>query len=292
MRKDTKIKFIDERVAKADEIQKKHRVAGFTYAVVKKYSDDRGGHLAALLTYYGFLSIFPLLLVSSAIIQILSFSDDELRTKIINYATQYFPILGEHLQTQLHNLASTKAVLIVSILITLWGAKGIADIFQFSLNQVWDVPHPERPGFAKRSLKSIGIIFLAGGGFIVAAFLSGYAAGINQDIIFRVISILISISVLFCVFWALFKWGLAGPKNYKEQALVRSAIVAAIGIQFLQIVGGYVVTRQLKHLNLFYGSFGITLALLFWIYLQAQVVIYAAEVGSVYDKRKWPRDLK
>jgi membrane protein len=73
--------------------------------------------------------------------------------------------------------------------------------------------------------------------------------------------------------------------------LIRSAVMAAVGIQLLQIIGGYLITRELGRLNSYYGSFGATLALLFWIYLQAQVVIYAAVAGSVFDKSKWPRDL-
>jgi membrane protein len=149
----------------------------------------------------------------------------------------------------------------------------------------------KRPGFVKRSLKSLGIVFLAGSGFIFAAFLSSFASSLNHDLTFRIIPILVSASVLFCVFLGLFKWALAGPKEYSDKALIRSAVMAAVGIQLLQIIGGYLITRELGRLNSYYGSFGATLALLFWIYLQAQVVIYAAVAGSVFDKSKWPRDL-
>jgi uncharacterized BrkB/YihY/UPF0761 family membrane protein len=159
------------------------------------------------------------------------------------------------------------------------------------MNHIWGVPGHRRPGFIKRSLKSLGIVLLVGSGFIIAAFLSGLAASINQDPMFRLISILISASILFCVFWGLFKWALAGPSAYSERALIYSATIAAVGIQLLQVIGGYLITRQLGKLNTYYGSFGATLALLFWIYLQSQVVIYAAEAGSVFHKSKWPRDL-
>jgi YihY family inner membrane protein len=260
--------------------------------VIKKYGDDRGGQLAALLTYYGFLSLFPLLLVGSAVLQIVSFNNSELRDTVISHATQYFPVLGQHLESSLQDLSGTKAVLFISILVTIWGAKGIADIFQYSMNHIWAVPDRRRPGFVKRSLKSIGIILLGGTGFIVAALLSGFAASLNHTATYRIIPILVSISVLFCVFMALYKWSLASPREYRNRALARAALFAAVGIQLLQIAGGYLVTRQLSHLNSYYGTFGATLALLFWIYLQAQVVIYSAEIGSVYDKSRWPRNLK
>jgi YihY family inner membrane protein len=285
------IKFIDEQISKADKLQKRHRFLGFTYAVIKKHGEDKGGHLAALLTYYGFLSLFPLLLVGSAILQILSFNDSEFKQAVISHATQYFPVLGQQLQSNLESLGGTKAVLFISIIFTLWGAKGIADIFQFTFNTIWNVPNQKQPGFIKRSLKSLGIIILGGGGFIIAAFLSGFAAGLNHETIYRIIPILISTVLLLCIFLALFKWALASPREYRDAAVFRSALFAAVGTELLQIIGGYLVTRQLGHLNSFYGSFGVTLALLFWIYLQSQVIVYAAEVGSVFDKTKWPRNL-
>ena len=55
-------------IAWADRVQRRHGLLGFPYAVIKKYGDDDGGREAALITYYGFLSIFPLLLLGVAIL--------------------------------------------------------------------------------------------------------------------------------------------------------------------------------------------------------------------------------
>jgi hypothetical protein len=54
--------LVNRVIAWADGMQRRHGVLGFPYAVVKKYGDDAGGRQAALITYYGFLSNFPLLL--------------------------------------------------------------------------------------------------------------------------------------------------------------------------------------------------------------------------------------
>jgi hypothetical protein len=51
-------------VQAADDFQQRHRWLAFPVAVVKKYGEDQGGHRAALLAYYGFFSLFPLLLVA------------------------------------------------------------------------------------------------------------------------------------------------------------------------------------------------------------------------------------
>ena len=55
-------------VARADRFQQRHGVVGFPYAVARKFLDDGGAREAALITYYGFLSLFPLLLLAVAVV--------------------------------------------------------------------------------------------------------------------------------------------------------------------------------------------------------------------------------
>jgi len=261
------------------------------YAVIKKYGEDSGGYQAALITYYGFLSLFPLLLVATSILQIVLHSHPNVKADVIAHATQYFPVLGEQLQSNVHTVNGAGVALVIGILLTLWGAKGAADVFQFSLNHIWQVPRVKRPGFPKGAIKSLAVIILGGIGLVGASILSSFAASLDKTFIFRIIASLISVVVVFGVFWLIFRIGLAGSARASSAALLRSALTAAIGIQILQILGGYLVTHELGKLKHLYGTFAATLGLLFWIYLQARVVMYAAEVGAVYDKRLWPRRL-
>ncbi|MGW1590183.1 hypothetical protein [Streptomyces sp. NPDC002386] len=55
-------------LARLDRYQRRHRWAGVPLAVVYKFFDDQATYLAALLTYYGFVSLFPLLLLLVAIL--------------------------------------------------------------------------------------------------------------------------------------------------------------------------------------------------------------------------------
>jgi membrane protein len=248
--------------------------------------------MAALLTYYGFLSLFPLLIVATSVVQILLHSRPDIQQDIISHLVQYFPAgLSDQLLSNIKDLHGVGFALIVSILVILWGAKGIADVFQYSLNHIWHVPQAERPGFPKNSLRSLSIIIIAALGFTAASFLSGIAASLDRTGGSRIVSSITIILILFCVFWSLFKLGLAPAAKAGNRALFRSSLVAAVGIAILQIIGGYLVTHQLNKLKLLYGAFAVTLGLLFWIYLQAKLTIYAIEVGSVYEKKLWPRDL-
>ena len=60
--------LVNRVIAWADGLQRRRGVLGFRYAVIKKYGDDAGGRQAALITYYGFLSIFPVLLLGVAVL--------------------------------------------------------------------------------------------------------------------------------------------------------------------------------------------------------------------------------
>jgi hypothetical protein len=55
-------------VHRFDDYQQKSKWLALPMAVVKKFGDDQGGNLAALLAYYAFLSVFPLLLVFTTIL--------------------------------------------------------------------------------------------------------------------------------------------------------------------------------------------------------------------------------
>lgn len=200
-------------------------------------------------------------------------------------------MLGEQLQTNVQTLHGAGVALIVGLLLTLWGAKGVADVFQHGMNHIWHVPVVKRPGFPKGALKSLAVIVFGGIGLVGASLLSGFAAGLDHSFIMRIVASLVSVFVLYWIFRIVFRLALASAARPSKSALLRSALTAAVGVQILQIAGGYLVTHELGKLKHLYGTFAATLGLLFWIYLEARVVIYSAEVGVVYDKKLWPRGL-
>ena len=77
-----------------DQFQRRHRWAGFPLAVVYKYFDDFGAYLAALLTYYGFVSLFPLLLLLSTILGFVLSGDQRLQHEVLTSALHQFPVIG------------------------------------------------------------------------------------------------------------------------------------------------------------------------------------------------------
>lgn len=276
-------------LAGADNFQRRHKFVGFPYAVVKKYGEDEAGYQAALITYYGFWSLFPLLLVTTTVLQIVLKNNSGLRDRILDNLAQYFPSLGNQLQSQLHGLHKSGLLLFIGIILTLYGARGGAVAVQHALNRVWQVERVRRPGFPKNIIISLAVIIFGGLGVLVAAALSSYASGLGHIWYLRFLPILVSLVLLWAIFWLVFKLSVSKP--LKRGELMRSAIWAAIGFEILQVAGGFILTHELKNLSTLYGTFAVVLGLLFWIYLQAQVMLYAVEVTVVRSLGLWPRAL-
>jgi len=256
----------------------------FVWRVIKKYQADDGSKLGALITYYGFLSLFPLLLAVTSGLQLFLKHHEATRIRLAEGISHYFPVISSELQTNIHTLHRTGLALVIGIILTLYGARGGADAIRHAFNVIWKVPKSEQPGFFPSILNSFKLIFFGGGGLVLAAVLSSYAAGISSSEIFRGLSFILSFLVLTEVFYMAFKIVVA-PKSHHTEGLFTSAITAAIGVEVLQIGGGYVLTHQLKHLTTLYGTFAVVLGLMFWIYLQVQVLLFAAEAGSIRASR-------
>ena len=82
---------------RVDRFQQRHPAAGFPLAVLYKYADDSGGYLAALMAYYGFLSLFPLLLLLSTVLSFVLSGDPDLQQRVLNSALRQFPVVGDQL---------------------------------------------------------------------------------------------------------------------------------------------------------------------------------------------------
>src|ERR1700756_4834607 len=92
-------------VHRFDSYQQRKRWLAIPLAVVKKAGDDQGGNLAALVAYYGFFSLFPLLLVFTTVLGYVLASDPSTRTRVEHSITSQFPAVGSSLP--LHTISGS-----------------------------------------------------------------------------------------------------------------------------------------------------------------------------------------
>jgi YihY family inner membrane protein len=281
---------IERTVRSFDEFQQRHGPLAFLFGVVKKFGDDQAGNLAALLAYFAFFAIFPLLLLLVTILGIVLRSDPALQQRILHSALVDFPVIGVQLQHNVHSLNATGAGFGVGLAGSLWGARGIASAIQTACNTVWQVPKVDRPGFPWNQLRTFGVLFVLAVGLVLTGFLSGLGGGAGTTALaLRVGALGLSAAVNVAMFFGAFR--LATAKEVASRCLLPGAVTAGIAWQVLLAIGGYVVLHDLRHSSQVYGLFGLVLGLLSWLYLQAQITLYALEADVVRAKRLWPRSL-
>jgi YihY family inner membrane protein len=284
---------LNRAVATADRTQQRWPWLALPVAVWKKFGDDQAGNLAALIAYYGFVATFPLLLVFVTVLNITLKNNPTLQHELLNSALAQYPVIGDQIKHNLHTPSTSGLPLVIAIVVLLLGARGVASAIQNALCEVWGISRASRPGFPWSFLYSMALVLAVGGGLVTTTFLSGLAGGIGHVLNGTVASIgtvIVSLVLNVGVFWLAFR--LATMRLIRWRDMWIGAAIAAAVWQVLQLVSGYVVSHQLSHASSLYGTFGVVLGLLAWLYLQAEVTLYAAEVDVVLTRRLWPRSIQ
>lgn len=273
-----------------DRFQKRYGPIAYLYAVVKKFGEDRAGHQAALLAYFGFFSLFPLLLVAVTLLGMLLRNNPELQRRLLDSALTQFPIIGEEIGKNVRGLATAGAGLVIGIAGALWGGLGGLKALQNAMDHVWDIPVRRRANTIRqvvRALMMLGILLVFAG---VSTGLSGLGAVAQSLGLFgRALTLTLGAAVNFSIFLIIFKLMTVADVSWRD--VLPGAVVAGVGWSVLQTVGNFLVERQLSNASELYGFFGIVLGLLSWMYLGAQLTLYAAEINVVLKTRAWPRSL-
>jgi YihY family inner membrane protein len=273
-----------------DRFQQRHTPLAFLYAVVKKFGEDRAGQQAALLAYYGFFSLFPLMLVGVTLLGILLRNNPDLQGKLLDSALTQFPIIGEEIRKNVHGLAKAGAGLFIGIAGALWGGLGGLKALQNSMDHVWDIPVRRQANTIRQILRALMML----GVLIVFAAVSTGLTGlgsVTESLGFfgRALTLGLGALVNFGIFLIIFKLMTVADVTWRD--VLPGAIVAGVGWSLLQTAGNVLVERQLTNASELYGFFGIVLGLLSWMYLGAQLTLYAAEINVVLKTRAWPRSL-
>jgi YihY family inner membrane protein len=271
-----------------DRAQQRWPWSAYPYAVVKKFGDDQASNLAALLAYYAFLSIFPLLLFVTTVLGYVLRDSPELQQRILHSALVEFPIIGDQLKTA--GLQGHWYVLVISGAISLWGAQGVAGAAQNAFNTLWNVPFAARPGFPATVLRSFALLAVMGLAVLSTGLLSGIGSATGPlGTLVRVAAFLGSAVINVGIFVVAFR--LATARSVSLRELAPGAVISAIGWQLLLAAGTLLVAHQVRHQQELYGTFGVVLGLLAWLHLQAQLTLYAVEADVVRAHRLWPRSV-
>ncbi len=276
-------------LADVDRYQQRHRALAVPVAVVRKFGDDQAGNLAALLAYYGFFSLFPLLLVMVTVLDFVLSGNERLQAKVLGSALGQFPVIGGQLSRNLGAIKGSGLALAVGLLVMLWAGFGVTQQAQSAMNLVWSVPRRRWPSLWLRLARGLGVLVVLGGGVLASTALSGLGTVTGLPVLGRMLPFLGSLALNLALFEFAFLVLTALPLPWRR--VLPGAVLAALGWSVLQLLGSYYVTRQLANASEVYGTLAFVIVLLSWLYLGAQLFLYAAELNVVLAKRLWPRSL-
>jgi YihY family inner membrane protein len=255
-------------------------------AVIRKFGNDQAGSLAALVAYYAFFSLFPLLLVFTTILGFVLQGNASAQRSVESSVLGQFPVIGD--QIRVHALSGHVTALVIGLVTSLVGGLGVTQAAQNAFDRVWAVPFKDRPNFLHARLRGLLLIVSLGVLFLVSSIVSGLVTGLGGALV-KVLGIVISLIVNATLFVAAFRF--LTSATIPTRCLWIGVAVAASLWEILQIVGGIYINHVYRHASSTYSQFALVIALLVWLHLGAQLTLYAAEINVVVARKLYPRSL-
>lgn len=278
---------------RVDAFQRQHPVVGFPLAVLYKFLDDQGNYLAAVVTYYAFVAIFPLLLIASSVLGFLLQDNAELRNEVLTGALSQFPIVGTELGKPQSLQGSTSAV-VVGSLTALYGVLGLGQAAQNAVNVAWAVPRNKRPNPLVSRVSSLAILVLAGLTVLavtVLAIIVSHLSVFGQDVgrWLGWLLTLASVTLNALVLAAMMR--LATRARQSVRSSLPGAVAVAVLWQLLQQLGGTYVDRVIARVSDVNAVFALVLGLLALVYVASVIAVVGLEINVVLARRLYPRSL-
>jgi membrane protein len=272
-----------------DEFQQRKPALALPLGIFKKFGEDEGGSMVSLIAYRAFFSLFPLLLLMITILGFVLAGNSELREEVVNGTLSQFPIIGNQLKGG--ELKGSGIALAVGIVGSVLAGIGVILETEATFNRCWGVPKSAERGFVGSRLRAIILLVVLGGLAVASTVVSGLAAG-GADLFGaggKVVGLVIATVLNLFVFGAVFR--LLTTDTVETRALIPGVVVATIGWEILQVIGGWYISHEVKNASAVYGTFALVIGLLAWIHLGSMFVVLGAETNVVRTRKLWPRSL-
>ena len=279
-------------VDRVDDFQQRHPVVAFPLAVTYKFFDDQGNYLAAIITYYAFIAIFPLLLIASSVLGLVLRGNPELRQELLTSALRQFPIVGTQLGAPEGLQGSTSAV-VIGTLTAIYGVQGLGLAAQNAANVTWAVPRNSRLNPILSRLRSFVAMVLAGLTVLVIATLSSAASHLSifGEAHTELQVLLVAATVTLNALVVSFLMRLSTSQDERLREVLPGGVTVAVLWQLLQWVGGVYVSRVISRADDLNAVFALVLGLFALIYIASVMAVIGLEVNVVLTRQLYPRAL-
>lgn len=280
-------------VDRVDGFQRRHRWLGKPIGVIYKFFDDQGGYLAAVLTYYAFVAIFPILLIASSVLGFVLQGHPSLQQEILSSALAQFPIVGDQLGRPEGIQGSTSAV-VLGTLTALYGVVGLGQAAQNAVNVTWAIPRNSRLNPVVSRLRSLVWLVMAGLALVLIAVLT--SLGSHLDVFgaelgtgVRWLAVATSVALNAGVLAMMMR--LSTPQKERLREVIPGAAAIAVLWQLLQVLGGVYVEHVINKAGQMNAVFAVVLGLVALLYIASVIAMLGLEINVVLAKRLYPRAL-
>ena len=273
-----------------DRRQQARPLTAVPCAVAKKFTDDGASRLAALIAYWAFFSIFPLLLAFASVLGFLLEGNPDFQQDVLDSTVAQIPVIGDQLSRDVTSLKGSGVALAIGIVGAVWAGLGVTLAIGRALDTIWSVRRVDRPDYVRSRLRGLAILLVMGTGQILATVVVTLARnGTIQPPAAGIASFSGSAAIDLVVFVIAFRVLTAAAVSTRQ--VLPGAVLATIGWIGLQTLGGLYVEHVVARSSETYGVFAAVIGLLSWLWLAAQLSLVAAEVNVVLAERLWPRSL-
>jgi len=273
-----------------DRWQQARPLTAVPVAVGKKFADDGASRLAALIAYWSFFSIFPLLLAFASILGFLLEDNPDFQKDVLDSTVAQIPVIGAQLSRDVTSLKGNGLALAIGIVGAVWAGLGVTLAIGNALDVLWAVRRVDRPDYVHKRLRGVAILVVIGAANVLTTVVVTLARnGTIQPPVAGVASFVGSAAIDFAVFVTAFRVLTAASVTTRQ--VLPGAVLATIGWLGLQTLGGLYVEHVVARSNETYGVFAAVIGLLSWLWLAAQLSLVAAEVNVVLAQRLWPRSV-
>lgn len=225
-----------------------------------------------------FITIFPLLLVTIAVIGFLASGDEQLPSRII----ENLGLTGRAAETMKDAITnasdSHRTASIIGLLGLAWSGSGVAVALQQGVRAPWQ----ERSKGVKDRLMGVAWLVVGGIGFAAVIALGGLLNFLPDEVpkvLITLGAIALGLAAEIGLFWWMFV-GL-GTRRVPARDLLPGAVAAGIGFEILKLVGTIYVPQLVAKSSSLYGPLGIVFAILAWLALFARLIVYCSSLNAV-----------
>ena len=243
-----------------------------------RFGAVKGGPLSSSITLAAFLSLFPMVLVALALVGFLSSGDSQFTGGVVSD----LGLQGSTARTIETAIAAAEerrgAASVVGFVGLLAGGLGVVGALQTALNAVWQVGGRGLIDrlVALRWLAGAGVLFLATAGLGPLLRLAPGPA--------RPLGVLVGLGITSLLF--VWTFTSLGNSHVGWRAHLPGALLVAVGVEILKVLGTFYVPRLVARSSALYGSLGVVFAVLAWLAIYGRLIVYGAVLNVVrYEHR-------